>query len=155
MNSAQLPPSSSAFWAKPARLSTTPSRTWLRLALNTCGAKWDKHPKPMPTVYCCANLGADWGWLPHAQTPACAYASWAPYSAAATTPNTTGRPEKKPASAKLNGTTTTAMALEAMQNTITGSSTVSKRYSTRPTTWSHYYSIIYTGTSTKYSKLNI
>lgn len=55
----------------------------------------------------------------------------------------------------LNGTTTTAMALEAMQNTITGSSTVSKRYSTRPTTWSHYYSIIYTGTSTKYSKLNI
>jgi len=27
--------------------------------------------------------------------------------------------------------------------------------STRPTTWSHYYSIIYTGTSTKYSKLNI
>ena len=49
-------------------------------------------------------------------------------SAAAATPNTTGQPEKKPAFAKLNGTTTTAMALEVMHNTTTDSSTVSKKY---------------------------
>ena len=42
-------------------------------------------------------------------------------------PDTTGRPGRKPAFARLNGTTTYDMALEAMLNTITDSSTASKR----------------------------
>ena len=76
-----------------------------------------------------------WAWRPHEQTPACAYASSAPYSAAATTPNTTGRQEKKPASAKPSGTTISATALEVTRNTTTDSNIASKRCSIHPA-WS-------------------
>ena len=54
---------------------------------------------------------------------------------AATTPNTTGRQEKKPASAKPSGTTISATALEVTRNTTTDSNTASKRCSIHPA-WS-------------------
>ena len=85
-----------------------------------------KLAKTTPTASYFANSRAPWAWPPHAQTPACAFAFSAPYSAAALTPNTTGRRGKKHASAKLSGTTTSVTALEAMRNTTTDSSTASK-----------------------------
>ena len=57
------------------------------------------------------------------------------HSAAATTPNTTGRRGKKHASAKPSGTTTSATALEVTRNTTTDSNTASKRCSIHPA-WS-------------------
>ena len=134
-NSARSPPLSSASSAKPTTLSAKPSNRWLLLVLNTCGAKWDKPAKTTPTASYFANWRAPWAWRPHEQTPACAYASSAPYSAAATTPNTTGRQEKKPASAKPSGTTISATALEVTRNTTTDSNTASKRCSIHPA-WS-------------------
>ena len=133
-NSALSPPLSSVSSGKPTKLSVKPLNIWLLLALNTYGAKWDKPAKTTRTVSYFANWRAPWAWPPHAQTPACAYASWAPYSAAATTPNTTGRREKKLASAKPSGTTISAMALEVTRNITTDSSTASR--CSAPPAWS-------------------
>ena len=125
----------SASSGKPTKPSVKPLKIWLLLAPNTCGAKWDKPAKTTRTVSYFANWRAPWAWPPHAQTPACAYASSAPYSAAATTPNTTGRREKKLASAKPSGTTISATALEVTRNITTDSSTASRRCSAHPA-WS-------------------